>query len=68
MEKLNTGFEKAKKGTEILKEELQLLKNPAKKEERAVNVEEIRLPWKLCEYKENLLGRGIGFESSCQST
>lgn len=27
-------------------EELQLLKHPAKKEERAVNLEEIRLPWK----------------------
>lgn len=40
--------------------ELQRLKTPAKKEERAVNVEEIRLPWKLCEYKENLLARGTG--------
>lgn len=56
MEKLNLRFEKPKRGTEIQKEELQLLKNSAKKEERAVNVEEIRLPWKLSEYKENLLG------------
>lgn len=54
-EKLNVCFQKAKKGEDIQTEELQLLKNPAKKEERAVNVEEIRLPWKLCEYKENLL-------------
>lgn len=56
MEKLNLFFEKPKRGTEIQEEERQRLKNPAKKEERAVNVEEIKLPWKLCEYKENLLG------------
>ena len=37
------------------REERQLLRNAAKKEERAVNVEEIRLPWKLCEYKEKLV-------------
>lgn len=49
-------------------EELQLLKHPAKKEERAVNVEEIRLPWKPREYKENLLARGMGLASSCHST
>lgn len=48
-------FQKGKEKKGKRREELQLLKNPAKKEERAVNVEEIRLPWKLCAYKENLL-------------
>lgn len=38
---------------------MQLLKTLAKKE-RAVNVEEIRLPWKLCAYKENLLAEEQG--------
>lgn len=48
--------------------ELQLLKTPAKREERAVNLVEIRLPWKLCEYKENVLARRTGLVSSCHST
>lgn len=62
-------FKKGKKrGEDIQRGELQLLKNPAKEEERAVNVEEIRLPWKLWEYKENLLARGTGLASSCHST
>lgn len=59
---------KKKKGEDIQREELLRLKNPAKEEERAVNVEEIRFPWKLCEYKENLLARGTGLASSCHST
>lgn len=60
-------FKKGKKGEDIQREELQLLKTPAKKEERAVNVEEMRLPCWLCEYKENLLARRKGLASSCHS-
>lgn len=51
-ERLNMCFQKAKGSR---KEELSLLKKPVEKEERAVNVEEIRLPWKLA-YKKNVYG------------
>lgn len=50
-----------------IQKELKQLNTPAKMEERAVNVEEIRLPWKHSVYKENLLGRSTMLESSCQS-
>lgn len=47
---------KRQEGKKVIQtEKLQLLKNPAKEEERAVNVEEIRLPWQHCEHKESLL-------------
>lgn len=62
-------FQRAEKGKEILREELQLLKeDPAKEEERAASVREIRLPWKLCEYKDDLLAWGAELASSCHNT
>lgn len=60
-------FKKGKKGEDIQREELQQLKNLAKEEERAVYVEETRLPSWLCEYKENLLAGRAGLASSCHS-
>lgn len=65
-------FQKAEKGKEILREEAAApeKKRPSqgKEEERAANVREIRLPWKLCEHKDDLLAWGAELASSCHNT